>query len=173
MSMRHLHYTLASLTLVIVALTGCRNPREGYEPAQPIEFSHFIHAGNQQIPCQYCHVSPAAGRHSTVPAVEVCMNCHALVPGRTAAGQEWIKQVREAYDTNTPVEWVKVHDMPKFVYFNHQPHIASGLDCVNCHGDVAAVARIGTQNEFNMGWCVNCHRKPEYNAPLNCTTCHR
>lgn len=173
MNVRHLHLLLVALTLVLVAFVGCRNPRKGYEPAQPIEFSHYLHAGNHEIPCQYCHVSPAAGRHSTVPSVEICMNCHVAVEGKTAQGREDIQKIRDAYTNDEPIAWVKVHDLPRFAFFNHQPHIASGLDCTNCHGQVNTMGRVGTQNEFNMGWCVNCHRKPEHNAPLNCTTCHR
>ena len=182
MSLRHVIITLLAIGLVSLLATGCQNPREGYTPEQPIPFSHYLHSGQNQVPCQYCHVSPAAGRHSTVPSVNICMNCHNLVAGKTQEGQEHIKNLRKAYAENTPVRWVKVHDLPDHAHFVHQPHIAHFLPkendpdelqevCAKCHGEVNTMAKVGTQVPFNMGWCVNCHR--ENNAPINCSTCHQ
>lgn len=172
MSLRHVTLCLVLLTLAgLTATSGCQNPREGYTPEQPIPFSHYLHAGQNEVECQYCHVSPAAGRHSTVPSVNICMNCHKVVNGRTEEGKQHIVNLRKAYEENRPIEWVKVHDLADFGYFSHQPHIAHGFDCTQCHGEVNTMPIVGTQTEFNMGWCVNCHR--ENNGPLDCTSCHR
>lgn len=157
---------------LLIGLSACTNPREGYAPEQPIAFSHELHAGVNEIPCKYCHVSPGEGRRSSVPGVNTCMNCHSQVPGNTPEGKKDIQKIRNAWKTGEPIEWVKVHDMPDLVAFSHQPHIMAGLDCVECHGQVNTMDVIETQNEFNMGWCVDCHRQPENNAPIDCTTCH-
>ncbi len=167
----------AALTLIV---SGCTRPRKDYQPEQPFGFSHYLHAGQHEIACQYCHTSPAMGRHSSVPSLDICMNCHSMV----STDKPMIQELRKAYDEGRKIEWTKVHDLPDFVYFDHQPHVAAfrtqeGNDkpgqiqgvCANCHGQVNTMEKVSTQNEFNMGWCVNCHR--ENFAPTNCTTCHR
>ena len=184
MHRRHASTLTALVSLAIVfslALGACTRPREGYQPEQPIPFSHYVHAGQNEIACQYCHVGPAAGRHSTVPSMNICMNCHRVV----ATDRAPIKQLTAAYEAGTPIQWVKVHDLPDHAFFDHQPHVAffqqadaantrpgqlQGV-CANCHGNVNEVAVVQTVNEFNMGWCVNCHR--ENDAPIDCQTCHR
>ena len=169
------------LGITALTLAGCPQPRKGYQPDQPVAFSHALHAGQYEIPCQYCHVSPGMGRHSTVPSTNICMNCHSVV----ATDRPEIQKISSSYDENRRLEWVKVHDMPDFVFFDHQPHVnyfrkeQAGNDqpgriegvCANCHGNVNEMDKVRTVNEFNMGWCVNCHR--QYEAPVNCTTCHR
>lgn len=180
-NLRHLLWAVFATVCLSLLLTGCPQPREGYAPSQPIPFSHYKHAGQHEISCQYCHTAPAMGRHSSVPSLDICMNCHRMV--RTDS--PYIQQLTQAYNEGKPINWVKVHDLPDFAYFNHQPHVAYFLKnqegnaepgriegvCANCHGQVNQMDVVSTQNEFNMGWCVNCHRKHE--APLNCTTCHR
>lgn len=176
------HKILLALAMVVVLLaTGCSQPRKGYEPTQPIPFSHYVHSGQHEISCQYCHTAPAMGRHSTLPSTNICMNCHTMV----AQESEHIQRLKQMYENNERIEWVKVHDLPDFAYFNHQPHVAyfmkneAGNDkpgqlqgvCANCHGQVNTMEVVKTVNEFNMGWCVNCHR--QYGAPNNCVTCHR
>ncbi len=138
----------------------------GYKPEQPIPFSHKIHAGDNQVPCLYCHVNVDKGRHATVPSLNVCMNCHSVVK----TDSPWIKKLREHYDNNKPIEWAKVHDQPDFVYFNHRPHIAKGFDCAACHGDVKQMEKVEQVKSLNMGFCVDCHKKNE--GPLSCYSCH-
>lgn len=148
----------------------------GYAPNQPIPFSHKLHAGDNKIPCLYCHVNADKGRHASVPSLNVCMNCHSVVK----TDSPWIQKVREHYEKSQPIEWAKVHDQPDFVYFNHRPHIAKGIDCASCHGDVKTMDKVEQVKPLNMGFCVDCHKKnnPEFtpgtknNAPLNCYTCH-
>jgi len=158
---------IAAISFFVV-LTACMNPRKGYAPIQPIAFSHQIHAGANQIPCRYCHVSPGEGPISSVPGVNTCMNCHSQV--KTQAPE--IQKIHKAWKSGVPIEWVKVHDMPDHVRFSHQPHLNRGFDCTECHGQVNSMDIVSTQNKFNMGWCVNCHRQPENNAPIDCGTCH-
>jgi hypothetical protein len=139
----------------------------GYAPEQPIPFSHKIHAGDNQIPCLYCHVNADKGRHATVPSLNVCMNCHSVVK----TDSPYIQQIKEHYEKNEPMEWNKVHVQPDFVFFNHRPHIAKGFACETCHGDVKQESRIEQKEPLNMGFCISCHKAN--GGPLNCYTCHR
>jgi hypothetical protein len=100
------------------------------------------------------------------------MNCHSQVQGQTPQQKREINKTQEAWKKGDPVEWKKVYDLPDHVQFNHQPHIMKGVDCAECHGQVNRMDVIATDNAFNMGWCVNCHRQPEHNASINCSTCH-
>jgi cytochrome c7-like protein len=139
----------------------------GYSPDQPIPFSHKLHAGDNQIPCLYCHVNADKGRHATVPSLNVCMNCHSVVK----TDSPYIKQIREHYEKGEPIEWIKVHDQPDFVYFNHRPHIARGVACETCHGPVKEEEQIQQVETLHMGFCIDCHR--QNGAPISCYTCHR
>ena len=141
----------------------------GYAPSQPIPYSHELHAGKRKIQCLYCHSNVDKSPKANVPSVAVCMNCHRVVRTDRPA----IQKLAEAYEKNEPVQWVKVHVLPDYVYFNHQRHVQKGVSCDTCHGDVAAMEKVEQVNPLTMGWCVNCHRKPENQAPLNCNTCHR
>jgi Cytochrome c7 and related cytochrome c len=157
------------LVLAVVGLFLMPGRGVGYSPAQPIPFSHARHAGKRHIQCLYCHSNADKSPKANVPAVAVCMNCHRVV----LVDSPWIKKLTEAYDNNTPIQWIKVHVLPDFVYFNHQRHVQRGLDCSQCHGNVPGMEQVEQVSPFTMGWCVNCHRKPENHAPLNCNTCHR
>ncbi len=141
---------------------------KGYEPEQPIPFEHSLHAGTYQIKCQYCHTNVEYSRHATVPSLNICMNCHVAVK----TDSPWIKKLRENYEAGTSIPWVKVHLLPDFVQFQHAPHIKKGVDCATCHGPVESMSKVQQFTDLSMGWCVNCHRKPENNAPTNCSTCH-
>ena len=141
----------------------------GYAPSQPIPFSHKLHAGDRKIQCQYCHSGVDRSAHSNVPAVAVCMNCHNFVK----TDSPHIKKLKEAIDTNKPVQWVNVHVMPDFVYFNHERHIARGVSCEQCHGNVQDMEKVRQVMPISMGFCVNCHRSQDPPAPIDCWTCHR
>jgi hypothetical protein len=138
----------------------------GYKPKQPIPFSHKLHAGEKQIPCQYCHSaarrSPAAG----IPPLNTCVGCHKNV----ASDRENIKKVLEHHKNNKPIEWVKVHDIPDYVRFTHKRHVAAGLECQECHGEVEQMEVLEQVAPLQMGWCIGCHK--EKNAPVACFTCH-
>lgn len=181
----------------IYALTGNKlsiGYNIGYQPDQPIPFSHKIHAGQYGIDCTYCHTTAAVSRHSAVPSMNICMNCHLSVMGsdQKISGkttQEWIQTLSTQYANNEPVSWTKVHLLPDHVKFNHSRHIAAGKACQTCHGPVETMETVYQYSDLSMGWCVNCHRGTtdesltkemldEYKksghmqAPINCSTCH-
>lgn len=141
---------------------------QGYQPDQPIPFSHELHAGQYKINCQYCHASVEVSRHASVPSLNICMNCHMVVK----VDSPWIQKITEAYNNGQSVAWKKVHLLPDHVKFNHSAHIIAGKDCKECHGPVEQMSVVYQYSPLSMGWCVNCHRQPENNAPLNCSTCH-
>ena len=138
----------------------------GYAPEQPFPFSHKKHAGDNQIPCMYCHSNADNSKHATIPPMQVCMNCHRVVK----TDSPLIQQVTEMYNSGKAFEWVKVHDLPDFVYFSHKRHILKGFACAECHGDVASMVRIKQVKPLTMGFCINCHRANK--GPQDCYTCH-
>ncbi len=141
---------------------------KGYQPTQPIPFSHKLHAGQYQINCKYCHTATEVSRHAAVPSLNICMNCHIMIKNDS----EWIQKIAEAYSNNEPVQWKKVHLLPDHVKFNHSAHVLAGKECTTCHGQIQEMETVEQINSLSMGWCVNCHRKPENNAPVSCGTCH-
>ena len=143
---------------------------KGYMPDQPINFPHTIHAGKYKIDCKYCHVGTETSRHATVPSLNVCMNCHG--PAMVQNESPEIQKMRDAYNNNRPIAWNKINLLPDHVKFNHAPHIKAGKDCTICHGPVAEMTKVYQYQSLAMGWCVNCHRQPENNAPITCGTCH-
>ena len=138
----------------------------GYAPTQPIPFSHKLHAGDLKIDCQYCHSGADKSRVASIPAMQTCMNCHTLVK----ADSPYIQKMKDLMEKGDSFEWVRVHDMPDFVSFNHRRHIAKGVDCADCHGDVRTMPKITQVKTLNMGFCVDCHRKKE--ASIECNVCH-
>jgi hypothetical protein len=162
------------LALVPTAL-ACTSPRKDHSPEQPIAYSHKLHAGELKIDCRYCHVAVDQGRHASIPSVQMCMNCHSGV-GKDKDG---VIKLTKYWEEQRPVPWVKVHDLPDFVYFDHSRHIKVGFDCDRCHGDLKTMERVRVTNAFNMGWCVDCHRnpqlqgRPELTGPTDCMICHR
>lgn len=154
-------------------MTGCNfqfgwGYNKGYAPEQPIPFDHSLHAGTHQIQCQYCHNQVERSPHSNIPALSTCMNCHLVVK----TDSPHIQKLREAYDSGKSIEWVKVHMLPDHVKFNHSAHLNRGVNCQTCHGQIEKMQRVEQFSDLSMGWCVNCHRQPENQAPTNCTTCH-
>tara|TARA_B100000749_G_scaffold280898_1_gene280860 strand:- start:56463 stop:56996 length:534 start_codon:yes stop_codon:yes gene_type:complete len=141
---------------------------KGYMPDQPIPFSHQLHAGENKIACQYCHVGTEEVRHAGVPSVNICMNCHLVVK----AGSPHIQKLTEYYTSGKSVPWKKVHLLPDHVKFNHQAHVLAGKQCQECHGPVENMETVYQHSDLSMGWCVNCHRQPENNASVNCGVCH-
>lgn len=146
--------------------------QKGYAPEQPINFSHKIHAGIQGIDCQYCHDGARRSKHAVIPAVNTCMNCHKAVQGETETAQAEIGKIYTAagWDPATqtytgegkPVEWIRIHNLPDHVYFNHAQHVvAGGVECQTCHGPVQEMAKVEQFSPLSMGWCVNCHRQTE------------
>ena len=164
--------TAASLFMSLL-LSSCKfqfgwGYNGGYSPDQPIPFDHSLHAGQNQIQCQYCHNQVERSAHSNIPPLSTCMNCHIVVK----TDSPLIQKLRDAYDKGESIPWVKVHMLPDHVKFNHAAHIAKGVNCQTCHGEVEKMQKIYQHADLSMGWCVNCHRESQYKAPINCTTCH-
>ena len=137
------------------------------EPTQPIPFSHRVHAGDKEIGCLVCHEGAISGRRAGVPPLETCMLCHK----RVIVTHPEIQRLRQFYDEHEPVEWLQVYDVPEFVYFNHEAHVRRQVDCGQCHGDVKGMDRVVQVHEFNMGYCVQCHRDNQVSH--DCLKCHR
>ncbi len=155
----------ASLSMVLV-WEGCSRQDTG--PRQPIAFSHAIHAGQYQMNCQYCHSGVRRGANAYIPSVQTCMGCHQLV----AATRPEVVKIRNAWEQQQPIPWMRMNRLADYVYFNHAPHIAKGVQCETCHGDVAGMTELKPPFTVNnMSWCVDCHR--ENKASIDCQTCHR
>lgn len=129
----------------------------GYKPEQPVAFSHALHAGELGIDCRYCHSSVDSAPAASLPATETCMNCHRSI----WATSPKLLMVRESYASQAPLMWVKVHDLPDYVYFDHSAHVTRGVGCVSCHGRVDLMVEVSQQEPLSMSWCLSCHRAPE------------
>ena len=162
---------------------------QGYMPIQPIHYSHKIHAGDNQIECKYCHSSARVSKHSGIPSLNVCMNCHMNIAEYN--GEEdlekgytkefYTNEIKKLYkavgwDENTqsytgetqPVKWVRIHNLPDFVYFNHAQHVSvAGVECQKCHGPVEEMEIMYQHSPLTMGWCINCHRETNVNVKDN------
>ncbi len=126
----------------------------GYEPIQPVSFSHKLHAGDNKISCLYCHSSADKSKVAGVPSASLCMNCHTkILPDSTE-----IQKIATALNENKPIEWIKVNDLPDLAAFNHSRHVTSGISCQTCHGPIETMERVSQQDAFTMGNCVSCHR---------------
>jgi hypothetical protein len=149
---------LVTLTGAIVLWQGSTfsslGNQQGYEPVQPINFSHKQHAGDNQIACLYCHSGADKSKVAGIPAASTCMNCHQ----RILKDSPEIQKVARAVDENRPIEWVKVNDLPDHAVFNHSRHVVAGLKCQQCHGPVETMDRISQFDTLQMGSCVSCHR---------------
>ncbi len=131
--------------------------RVGYQPTQPVPFSHSIHVKQLGLDCRYCHDGVEKSWYSNVPAADTCMNCHSAV----RADDPKLEPVRASYkDANKPVEWVQIHKLPDYVYFNHSVHVNRGVSCVECHGRVDEMEEVRHEKHFSMTFCLDCHRDP-------------
>lgn len=163
---------------------------QNYEPIQPIHFSHKIHAGENGIDCKYCHSSARTSKTSGIPSMNVCMNCHKNITEFTGSPDStyvdyskefYTAEIKKIYDAvgwdpskqaytgeEKPVKWVRIHNLPDFVYFNHSQHVSvAGLECQTCHGPVETFEIMKQHSPLTMGWCVNCHRETEVNVKDN------
>jgi hypothetical protein len=172
--------------------------RLGYQPDQPVPYSHALHAGELGMDCRYCHSTVERAAKAAVPPATTCMNCHKSVLPQS----EKLLPVRQAYYENVPLRWTRVHDLPDYVYFNHQAHVNAAVGCETCHGRIDQMVKVSQVVPLTMGWCIACHRDPapnlrlaenvtkmgyepqpgegeavrqakNINPPLNCSTCHR
>lgn len=181
-----LSIVFAGVVLGGVATVFPTASNQGYAPEQPIPFSHKRHAGDNRIACNYCHSGVEKSRHAAIPSLSTCMNCHSVVKGDSPH----IQKIKKAFEEGRPIEWVRIHELPDFVYFSHKRHVAQGLACETCHGNVKQMVRVAQFAPLTMGWCMECHRgqtTPKHVlakvypgmknphgpvAPVNCSTCH-
>lgn len=174
--------------------------RIGYQPEQPVPYSHALHVGELGLDCRYCHNTVEQSGHAAIPPAETCMNCHFGIRPDSPN----LTPIREAYSRGTPVEWVRVHDLPDYVMFNHSAHVTRGVGCESCHGRVDQMVEVHQVQPLTMEWCLGCHKDPDYHLrppekatvmgyleqenrpsgsklreernidpPINCSTCHR
>lgn len=191
----------APVYLVALIAFGVRDGkaiRIGYTPDQPVPYSHALHAGELGIDCRYCHSAVEKSSKAAVPPAAVCMNCHSAI----RVDSPKLGPIRSAYSGNAPVHWVRVHDLPDYVYFNHSAHVTRGVGCESCHGRIDQMVQVYQHAPLTMEWCLGCHRNPEpnlrdpekvtamgyepapgegarireqnkINPPTDCSTCHR
>jgi len=131
--------------------------RVGYEPIQPVPFDHALHAEQLGMDCRYCHGNVEKSAVATVPSTETCINCHQQIKKDSPK----LTPLFESWESGDPVEWVRVHKLPGYVYFNHSVHVGRGVSCVSCHGQVNEMTRIYHAKSLSMSWCLDCHRTPE------------
>jgi len=173
----------------------------GYQPLQPVPFSHALHAGELDMDCRYCHSSVEKGASAAVPPTQTCMNCHSWIK----TDSEVLAPVRDSWESGNPVPWTRVHMLPDYAYFDHSIHVAVGVGCKSCHGRIDQMEVVYQHEPLSMGWCLDCHRNPEphlrpldevtnmeydpetagydpksdpertraLNPPLHCSGCHR
>lgn len=170
---------IAILTFTITYFVS-RPERDGigYAPEQPIAFSHKLHAGDMLIDCQYCHISVEKGRHASVPATEICMNCHTVAQ----KDKPEIIKLTKYYEENIPIPWKRIHRIPDYAYFNHSVHVVKDIDCQVCHGKVEQLDKLEQARGWTMTACLECHRDPHSQidskvplkkGPEHCSACHR
>ena len=174
----------------------------GFQPKQPVPYSHQLHAGQMGMDCRYCHNTVEQAAHAAIPPTATCMNCHSKVWTTSPK----LAPVRDSFASGLPVEWLKVHDLPDYAYFNHSAHVTRGVGCVTCHDRIDQMDEVYQAKPLSMGWCLDCHRHPEpnlrppsevtnmtwkapngdpeaygaklraenhINPPTDCSTCHR
>ena len=173
----------------------------GYQPKQPVPYSHKLHAGNMGMDCTYCHTSVLKAAYASIPPTQTCMNCHSKVKEKSVV----LEPVRASWASGDSVPWIKVHRLPDYVFFNHSSHTTAGVSCVSCHGRIDQMVEVKQVQTLAMSWCLECHRnpapnlrpaqfvtkldwKPEgdpavfgremiakkgINPPVNCSGCHR
>jgi len=157
-------------TLALAGVTYYFTPkytRVGYQPIQPVAFSHKVHVEQLGVDCRYCHNGVDKSWFSNIPAASTCMNCHSLL----LKDDPRLQLVRDSYQSGQAIPWIQIHKLPDYVYFNHSVHVNRGISCVNCHGEVNKMEEVYHAKPLSMGFCLDCHRKPEdYIRPIGLVT---
>ena len=150
-----------ALALFVVGMAiYSRSPYPAFihkSPDQPVPFNHQLHAGGLKIDCRYCHSAVEVSASASIPPTQTCMTCHSQIKTDSPA----LAPVRDSFQSGVPVAWNRVHDLADFVYFNHSIHVAKGVGCSTCHGNIAEMAKVEQVQPLTMGWCLQCHRNPE------------
>lgn len=143
----------------------------GYQPDQPIPYSHKLHAGDLGIDCRYCHVNVDKSPVASIPPAQICMNCHSQIKTKSKKLAPLFNVMNKSIEKNgkniknpelnKPIKWVRIHNIPDYAYFDHSIHVNGGVSCVECHGRVDKMEIVRQVKPLSMGWCLDCHRKPE------------
>ena len=138
----------------------------GYAPEQPVPYSHAMHVGKLGLDCRYCHSTVEKAAFAAIPPTQVCMNCHTTIQGTSPPDPVTqktmlIEPLRKSWESGKPVDWVKIHDLPDYAFFNHSAHVNRGVGCVSCHGRVDQMDVVHQVAPLSMSWCLDCHRAPE------------
>jgi hypothetical protein len=153
-----------SVVLTVWFWFSPRHTDVGYQPLQPVLYSHKLHADLLGIDCRYCHRAVEEGPHAAVPDTETCMNCHKQVK----ADSPRLQLVRDHHLSGNPIPWIKVHMLPDYAYFSHAAHVNAGVGCASCHGRIDHMEIVRQAEPLSMGWCLECHRAPEHHLrPLD------
>ena len=157
-------YVLIALILLIIIIIGAiwywGSPYYtdvGYQPEQPVPYSHKFHVGELGMDCRYCHTGVEKSAVAGIPPTQTCMNCHVMVK----PASDSLKVVKASWDTNKPIQWVRVHKSPDYVYFDHSAHVNIGVGCKTCHGRIDRMNVVMQSEPLSMSWCLDCHRNPE------------
>jgi menaquinone reductase, multiheme cytochrome c subunit len=152
---------------LFLAATDDSTLNPGYQPTQPVPFSHKIHAGDMKMDCRYCHVSVDKAASASIPPTATCINCHSPEidgqPPQLAAVKHDspnLRAVHESWESGESVPWVRIHRLPDFVFFNHAAHVNRGVSCVECHGRIDTMEKVHQAKELSMAWCIECHNNP-------------
>ncbi|MFH2036861.1 MAG: cytochrome c3 family protein [Candidatus Zixiibacteriota bacterium] len=136
----------------------------GYQPRQPVEYNHKVHAGDLGLDCRYCHNYIEVSPNANIPPTQTCMNCHKIVLSQS----EKMIPVINSWNNDEPLEWNRVHKLPDYVYFDHSMHLYAGIGCFSCHGNIAQMEKVTQVKPLSMSWCLDCHRNPTPNIrPLD------
>jgi menaquinone reductase, multiheme cytochrome c subunit len=147
----------AYLVLVVAYAASPQTTDVGYSPVQPLPYSHAMHVGQLGMDCRYCHNTVEDAARAAVPPTQTCMNCHHAI----RADSEKVLPIKESNASGLPIEWVRVHDLPGFVYFDHHAHVRRGVGCVSCHQRIDKMEQVYQAEVLSMRWCLDCHRNPE------------
>ncbi|MBN1446367.1 MAG: cytochrome c3 family protein [Bacteroidetes bacterium] len=129
----------------------------GYQPVQPVPYSHRFHVGELGMDCRYCHTGVEVSPVAMVPPTQTCMNCHAMIK----TDSELLAPIRESWENGTPMRWERIHKVPDYAYFDHSAHVSVGVGCESCHGNIAEMEEVFLAEPLSMGWCLDCHRNPD------------
>jgi hypothetical protein len=136
----------------------------GYQPVQPVAYSHKLHAGDLAIDCRYCHASVERSPVANLPPTQTCMNCHRTV----RADSPLLAPIRDSAQNGRPMRWIRVHNLPDYAYFAHNAHVSAGIGCVTCHGRIDEMETVTQVSPLSMSWCLDCHRDPApYRRPVS------
>jgi len=152
--------TIVILTALIAGVWYYFSPEYtdvGYAPEQPVPYSHELHAGKLGLDCQYCHSNVAVSKQANIPPTQTCMNCHSQIKTNSPK----LAKIRESWESGQPIEWVRVHNLPDYAYFNHAIHVNMGVGCETCHGRIDRMEVVAQKEPLSMSWCLDCHRNPE------------